>query len=182
MVNGKMGEPIDTCLGTKQGSELSPLLFGLFIEMLHELITIRGKPDSSGGSTPLGPRIGSLHVPDLLYADDGCLIAETPEDVQSLLDCLQMFCEITGMEVDLHPKKTCVVAFRGHRVPRPRSLAFPYAGQTLSFQRSYTDLGVVLHETIGMQPSVDALVASGLKAMHVLSWAVFVNSAYHSMT
>jgi sorting nexin-29 len=34
VVNGKIGDPIDTCLGTKQGSELSPLLFGLFVEML----------------------------------------------------------------------------------------------------------------------------------------------------
>jgi sorting nexin-29 len=57
VVNGKLVEPIDTCLGTKQGSELSPLLFGLFIEMLHELITIRGKPSPGGGVTPLGPRV-----------------------------------------------------------------------------------------------------------------------------
>jgi hypothetical protein len=168
VVNGKLGEPIDTCLGTKQGSEHSPLLFGLFIEMLHELITIRGKPSPGGGLTPLGPRVGSLHVPDLLYADDGCLIAESPTDVQSLLECLQLFCEITGMEVNMHPKKTCVVVFRGQCVPRPRSLAFTYASQPLSIQSQYTYLGVVLHETKGLQPAVDALAASGLKAMHVL--------------
>lgn len=167
-VNGKLGDPIDTCLGTKQGSELSPLLFGLFIEMLHELITIRGKPVPGGASAPLGPKVGSLHVPDLLYADDGCLIAESPADAQCLLDCLQLFCEITGMEVNMQPKKTCVVVFRGKRVPRPRSTAFTYAGQPLSIQSSYTYLGAVLHETKGLQPAVDALAASGLKAMHTL--------------
>jgi hypothetical protein len=150
VVNGKTGAPIDTCLGTKQGTELSPLLFGLFVEMLHELICIRGKPTPGGQATcnaeyrvacyttPLGPKVGDLHVPDLLYADDGCLIAETLEDVQALLECLQLFCEITGMEVNMHPAKTCVVVFRNSRVPLPRSLAFTYAGQALSIQSSYT--------------------------------------------
>jgi hypothetical protein len=168
VVNGKTGAPIDTCLGTKQGSELSPLLFGLFVEMLHELICIRGKPAPGGQATPLGPKVGDLHVPDLLYADDGCLIAETPEDVQALLECLQLFCEITSMEVNMHPAKTCVVVFRNSKVPLPRSLAFTYAGQALSIQSSYTYLGIILHETKGMRPAVDALATSGTKAMHAL--------------
>jgi hypothetical protein len=168
VVNGKTGDPIDTCLGTKQGSELSPLLFGLFIEMLHELISIRGKPGPGGQAVPLGPRVGDLHVPDLLYADDGCLIAESPEDAQALLDCLQLFCEITGMEVNMHPSKTCVVVFRNQRVPLPRSLAFMYAGQPISIQRSYTYLGMELHDTKGLRPAASALAASGTNAMHAL--------------
>ena len=40
VVNGVVGEPFDTHVGTKQGSELSPLLFGMFIDMLHELIRL----------------------------------------------------------------------------------------------------------------------------------------------
>jgi hypothetical protein len=168
VVNGKIGDPIDTCLGTKQGSELSPLLFGLFVEMLHELITIRGKPAAGGQSTPLGPKVGDLHVPDLLYADDGCLIAETPEDVQSLLECLRLFCEITGMQENMHPAKTCVVVFRRRRVPLPRSLVFTCSGQRLSIQRTYTYLGITLHETKGICLAVDALATSGTKAMHAL--------------
>jgi hypothetical protein len=168
VVNGKMGDPIDTSLGTKQGSELSPLLFGLFIEMLHELICIRGKPGAAGQAVPLGPKLGDMHVPDLLYADDGCLIAESPEDVQALLDCLQLFCEITGMEVNMHPTKTCVVVFRGSRRRAPGGLAFTYDGQPLSIQRQYTYLGLVLHDTKGLSPAVEALAASGSKAMHAL--------------
>jgi hypothetical protein len=35
-VNGALGAQFATAAGTKQGSELSPLLFGLFIELLHE--------------------------------------------------------------------------------------------------------------------------------------------------
>jgi hypothetical protein len=171
VVNGKIGDPIDTCFGTKQGSESSPLLFEMLVEMLHELITLRGKPASGGQSTPLGPKVSDLHVPDLLYADDGCLIAETPEDLRSLLECLRLFCGITGMQVNMHPAKTCVVVcgkFRRRRVPLPRSLVFTYAGQRLSIQRTYTYLGITLHKTKGIRPAVDALATSGTKAMHAL--------------
>jgi hypothetical protein len=39
-VNGDVGPSFSTHVGTKQGSELSPLLFGLFIELLHEMLRL----------------------------------------------------------------------------------------------------------------------------------------------
>ena len=39
-VNGTFGTEFDTYLGTIQGSELSPLLFGLFMDLLHQLIAV----------------------------------------------------------------------------------------------------------------------------------------------
>ena len=53
-VNGRLGPAFRTYRGTRQGSELSPLLFGLFMDLLHELIKLR---------VPGGPVIGSLAVP-----------------------------------------------------------------------------------------------------------------------
>lgn len=166
VVNGCAGTPFGTSVGTKQGSELSPLLFGLFIELLHELITIRGDPSGDSSSRPLGPQVGNLRVPNLMYADDVGLIAESPEDVHALLRCLELFCEITGMEVNMRPSKTCVVVFRRPQVPLPRSLAFSYGGRPLSIQNSYTYLGIILHATKGLQPAMAALAASGSNAMH----------------
>ena len=76
-------------------------MFGLFIEMLHELICMR-LPGA-------GPQVDALSVPDLLYADDVVLLAETPEAAQNLLDCLALFCRLFGMEVNLAPEKTCMM-------------------------------------------------------------------------
>ena len=56
-LQGKQGKPFRTYQGTKQGSELSPLLFGLFIEQLHYLIE-----EKVPGA---GPIIDGLHVADL---------------------------------------------------------------------------------------------------------------------
>ena len=52
---------------TKQGSELSPLLFGLFIEQLHYLI----EAEVPGA----GPVIDGMNIPIILYADDLFLMA-----------------------------------------------------------------------------------------------------------
>jgi hypothetical protein len=40
-VNGRLGPAFQMHRGTRQGSELSPLLFGLFMDLLHELILQR---------------------------------------------------------------------------------------------------------------------------------------------
>ena len=67
-IGGEVGQLFDTYLGTKQGSELSPLLFGLFIDVLHELIML----EVPGA----GPVVGNLKaLLDIIYADDVALIA-----------------------------------------------------------------------------------------------------------
>jgi len=63
------------------------LLFGLFIELLHELIRLK---------IP-GPILGGLRVPDIMYADDVTLIGHSPGAVQELLDVLDVFCRLFGM-------------------------------------------------------------------------------------
>ena len=160
VVNGKTGTPFDTHLGTRQGGELSPLLFGLFIEMLHELICMR-LPGA-------GPRVGALPVPDLLYADDVVLLAETPAAAQNLLDCLALFCRLFGMEVNLAPEKTCMMVFRRPRARMPRGLRLTYMGRDVPVVDSYKYLGLRFNATKNLVPAADALAASASRAMHVV--------------
>lgn len=157
-VNGRTGTPFDTYLGTRQGGELSPLLFGLFIEMLHELICMR-VPGA-------GPHISALSVPDLLYADDVVLLAETPAAAQSLLDCLALFCRLFGMEVNLAPEKTCMMVFRRPHTHVPRGLNITYMGRAVPIVDNYKYLGVVFSATRNLVPAADALAASASRAMH----------------
>ena len=97
-VNGCVGDRFRTYRGTKQGSELSPLLFGLFIEQLHELIAMK-LPGA-------GPLIGDMRVPEIMYADDVKLLAvNDPKALQELLDVLHLFCLLFDMEVNLKPHK-----------------------------------------------------------------------------
>jgi hypothetical protein len=93
-VNGRLGPTMATHRGTRQGSELSPLLFGLFMDLLHELIKLQ-VPGS-------GPVIGGLKAPALMYADDVTMHArlgprhftETVELIVTVLHVVHYDCQI----------------------------------------------------------------------------------------
>ena len=160
-IGGEMGRLFDTYVGTKQGSELSPLLFGMFIDVLHELIQMR-VPGA-------GPLLEQLRVPDISYADDVSLIAyDDPAQAQCLLDCLSIFCAIFKMEVNQHELKTCAVVFRCQNSRIPAGVVLTYRGDVVPFKESYQSLGVVLHATKRMHVAADALAASGNRAMHAV--------------
>jgi sorting nexin-29 len=160
VVNGQVGDPIVTTTGTKQGSELSPLLFGLFIELLHDMIRLR-LPGA-------GPVLSGMHVPDVEYADDVALVSLDPAQAQQLLDILGIFCRIFGMEVNLAPHKTCVVVFRRARTAIPAGFRLTYRGCEVAQQSEYTYLGVRVHETRGLANAGTALAGAGSKAMHAV--------------
>jgi hypothetical protein len=160
-VNGRCGPEFATSRGTKQGSELSPLLFGMFIEQLHELIKL-GVPGA-------GPVLGNITVPDILYADDVVLLSmNDPQQAQQLLDCLDLFCTLFDMEVNMGPHKTCAVVFRARGVTIPDGFRPVFRGQEVPIQDSYRYLGLVLHATKSISVSAEALAPSGTRAMHAL--------------
>lgn len=161
-IGGVAGEVFDTYLGTKQGSELSPLLFGVFMDMLHEMIKL--KVDGAG------PTVGNMRAPDVDYADDVALIAALNDYLQAqrLLDCLSLFCLIFGVEVNLKPNKTCAVAFRRPGSSVHRGAVLTYNNVQIAFQQQYKHLGLVLHATKGINVATDALAVSGDKAMRSL--------------
>ena len=160
-VNGGTGDSFPTYRGTKQGSELSPLLFGLFIEQLRELIDMQ-LPGA-------GPLIDGMRVPLLMYADDVKLLSvEHTAEAQQLFDVLHLFCRLFDMEVNLAPHKTCIVVYRGPRMPAPSGVNCVFNGQPVPVVEEYTDLGILHHATKGVKPAAQALALSGTRAMHGL--------------
>ena len=158
-LNGEQGKPFDTYQGTKQGSELSPLLFGMFIEQLHELL----KEKVPGA----GPKFGKVSVPDIMYADDvNLLVVDDAKQMQDLLNVLQLFCDLFGMKVNM--KKTKVMIIRsGKLVPKHlKALALTYNGQPLSLSEQEKYLGLVMHECKSMIFAAEQRGAVGAKAYH----------------
>jgi Reverse transcriptase (RNA-dependent DNA polymerase) len=160
-IGGDVGRLFDTYVGTKQGSELSPLLFGMFIDMLHELIQMQ-VPGA-------GPMLEQLRVPDISYADDVSLIAyDDPAQAQHLLDCLSIFCAIFKMEVNQHELKTCAVVFRCQHTRIPADVVLTYRGIVVPFKEQHLCLGVILHATKNLHVAAEALAASGSRAKHAV--------------
>ena len=108
-VKGRAGDRVLSHTGLRQGCPLSPTLFGLFADGLHRYL-LAECPDE-GHVLSDGRR-----VPDLAYADDFVLLADTPEGLQRLINATMAFCVATGMQICI--QKTKVLVF-GKRWPGP---------------------------------------------------------------
>jgi exonuclease III len=137
-VNGKTSAGyILTASGVKQGCPLSPLLFGLFIEQLHE--TLKAEC----------PDIGVVfcdeqRLRDLLYADDVTMMTLDAQELQRLCTCLHKFSKKYKMGVNV--PKTKITAFmppRGLHVP---TIEVMYDQQLLEIENCFKLLGLPVHE------------------------------------
>lgn len=160
---GRLGEPVRTTRGTKQGSELSPLIFGLFIERLRPLLAER--------CPGAGPLVGFMRLPELLFADDLTLLVHTLEHMQQLLDALVIFCVLFHMRVNVG--KTKALVFRPPGLTAAQAArgcdAWSLQGCNIPIVDSQTFLGLLFTAKQGAAlQTAAALAASGRRAMHAL--------------
>ena len=88
--------------GVKQGDNLSPLLFGLFIDQVEKFFTDRCGENG-------GIRIADSLCRVILYADDLAILSESVVGLQNMLHHLEEFCDKYKMEVNT--TKSAVVIF-----------------------------------------------------------------------
>lgn len=162
-----------TTSGVKQGCPLSPTLFGLFIEQLHDLFQLRC------------PSIGVIivdetHLPDILYADDVLTMAPSHEELQSLITCLEDFCSNFGMQVNTG--KTEVVVFCPKRGPlrQPPNVRVTFKDVQLTTSSHYSYLGARVHQHSWLGESAKLLAISANRAlMDMLSKCRYMNMLYY---
>jgi hypothetical protein len=125
-----------TTKGVKQGCPLSPLLFGLFVEQLHELFR-----DQCGDLA--GVQMGGLNLLDLLYADDMAMMASILEHLDQMCEKLGQFCEEQQMEVNV--PKTKYVVFRPPRSLDTWPRGVGYKGGQMEEQQCFKYMGLHVH-------------------------------------
>ena len=145
-----------TC-GVKQGDNLSPTLFSMF---LNDLAT--GIKELN-----LGVDVDGCNVSILLYADDIVLIAPNENNLQFMLDYVKDWCKKWRMSVNRD--KTQVVHFRPVRT-QPTAVQFWFDGETLDTVNSYKYLGIYLDEHLSFKATVNALSASAGRALGFLRY------------
>ena len=85
----KMTPIFNSRVGVRQGDNLSPTLFNVFINDLPGIFDAQCKP----------VHFGNMTIQSLLYADDLVLFAESPEGLQHALNRLSSYCDKWGLTV-----------------------------------------------------------------------------------
>ena len=91
----RLSDYFETKSGVKQGCLLSPLLFALYLNDLH---------DALGG----GICVDGINVRLLLYADDIVILADKPAVLQQMITKLEGYCQDWNMTVNLTKSKIMV--------------------------------------------------------------------------
>ena len=141
--------------GVKQGCNLSPTLYSVYINDLAEDIRNSG----------LGVHIDDFTLGILMYADDIVLIAETESDLHKLLDILDRWCR--RWRLTINQEKTKVVHFRSANKPRS-DVDFKCGDIDIAYSTNYKYLGLWLDEHLNMQCTVNELAKSASRALGAL--------------
>jgi hypothetical protein len=153
-------DPIAATVGVKQGCPLSPLLFGIYIDSLHQHVASHC-PD-------IGPTLRTaqhLRLNLLIYADDTALLAESEADLQALLTCAESWCDAHGMSISTI--KSEVVVFNNPRAGARRhqhARVFVH-GKQLPVKDAFKYLGVWFHRGKGVAHHVHKAANRGKAAI-----------------
>lgn len=128
-VEGEISEPFDTGVGVRQGCVMSPLLFALFLNDLHDSL--------SGGVNVKGKNIRIL-----MYADDIVITAESAEDLQVMMDELAAYCRMWDLEVNLDKSEVMIMKKGGGKIKDMEKWVFD--GNVVRVTKKYRYLGVSL--------------------------------------
>jgi len=155
----ELAEPFLVNQGLRQGCPLSPTLFALYINDLEEAL-------------PGGVVIDGIHVKTLMYADDLALIAESPADLQLMIDALYNYCSTWGLSVNLNKSKAMIFR-KGARLPA--NLHWSYNGQPIEIVKEYKYLGVILTYNLSFQKHLDERLKSSKVAI-CSTWLNYLNN------
>ena len=147
--------------GVRQGENLSPVLFSLFLNDLEEYL----KDINSTGVQLSDPNIDpTLYIEILLliYADDTILISDDPQKLQNTLNNFASYCK--DWKLNINTEKTKVMALGS----KTKNLHFKIMNKELEIVKSYKYLGTHFSSNGNFKASRLYLADQAKKAMHLL--------------
>ena len=148
--------------GLRQGYVLSPLLFNIIFfaaiptvvlqrfsdnpAILAELVHLREPPTSMGPERAMD-YVVCRAVRDMLYADDACKVARSPQGLAKMMEVIVKVCR--AFALTLSAKKTETMCIPPPRTPRTM-VQVEAAGKTCRQMQSFTYLGGAVTEVPDM--------------------------------
>ena len=145
-------------IGVRQGCNLSPMLFNLFI---NDIVASVG----NGQNTLYLPgKLNNISINCLLYADDLVFISESANGLQRCLNDLNSFCDKWHMKINLTKTKCMIITRNGHG----EKLNFKFNGEGVTQTNSYCYLGTMISSCGSFSLAMRTQYKKGIKAMFAL--------------
>ena len=170
-INDDVTNWFDACVGVRQGDNLSPTLFNVFINDLIRTVKNTGK----------GLFVKDRLLNILVYADDIVVFATSPDDLQAILNAITEWTKKWRLTVN--NKKTKVVHFRPARMKRS-DMQFTISNQLVEIVDKYKYLGLLFDEHLKYQDASNALSVAGGRALGSLisKFKNLGNLGFHTYT
>ena len=148
-INGEISDKFKISIGLRQGCNLSPMLFNLYIDDLNRLL-IRANND------PV--TLNGINITSLMYADDMMLLSSSESGLQKSLNVLSAYCEKWQLVVNTN--KTKIMIFNR----RSCTYKFTYLGKELDAVNEYTYLGLKISKSGSFNPAIKELSYKAFRA------------------
>ena len=171
-VNGMLSEFFRSGVRVRQGENLFPLLFSLFLSDLEDFMA-----RAFDGLTHVQDLAHiALDEPNeefqtyfklyvLLYADDTVIFAESPEQLQAALNGLYLYCKTWKLTVN--PTKTKIVVFSKSKLKV--NPVFTYGEQVLNIEYDFNYLGILFDYKGQFYKARTKLIEQARKAMFAVT-------------
>ena len=141
-INGHSSEFFNCNVGVRQGENLSPLLFSLYINDLEEFLLSKNVQglniNSSLSNTDENQRLLYLKLFILFYADDTVIISESAEGLQHALNEFHSYCIQWKLHVNVDKTKIMIFA-KG----RPLNKTFYFDNKVIEVVKEFKYLGII---------------------------------------
>ena len=167
--NNVYGQLFNCNIGVRQGENLSPLLFSLYLNDLQEFLS--KAYEGLNVASELIERFNQtddtvlyLKLFALLYADDTIIMAESSHELQAALNGLNHYCNIWKLKVNVSKTKVVIFANR-----QPKHLPqFRLGNLVIDVTTGYTYLGMYIKCNGNMLEGIMQLKKQASRAMFSL--------------
>ena len=168
-LNGSMSDYFNCNVGVRQGENLSPLLFAIFLNDFELSISrnYNGLNDLANDTTDLLSDDDVevfFKMYTLLYADDTIVMAESSEELQKALNAVFDYCN--DWKLTVNTSKTKIVIFSRVRVQEYP--AFLFGHDHIEVVDDYTYLGTVFNFNGSFKKAIEKQINQGRRAYYAL--------------
>ena len=161
-VNGERSPFFGSYRGVRQGENLSPVLFSLFLNDLE--VFLQSKNNNGIEIEAINDdTYVFIQILTLLYADDTVIIAQDPASLQKSLDDFYEYCTKWKLNINAEKSKTIIFGSRSKKTPQ-----FKIGSNVVEIVDHYKYLGIYFSKSGSFLYARKHIAEQARKALHLL--------------